>query len=306
MLPRPEREQPRRRSTARMPALESEFVQDAPPRSRLAEERLRTLYEAVSGAVLVWNAGWWLIEANMRQHADRSHYTPRQLSAALGSALTVKDEDGRSYRRERPAMVALRKRPASTRLRIASRGRTRDRWLQGTRSPAGAAGKPVGRDERVSTLRSRRLEPDHGSEASAESRSPPGAPLRHVGGDGHLAGGPIPAMLCSICGSIRDGCTAPRRRAVPSGELANPNGGGLADRPNVGSWARRRSGAMAVDLRTPHRPAVVRPIVQLPREARPERACWSTPIFASSDARARTFAMYYRKPRDPSPRRISS
>src|SRR5688572_12145681 len=69
-------------------------VQERTAALAASEARLRTLYEAVSGAVLVWNAAGELIEANEAAQQTFA-LTPAQMVGRRWEALwTVKDEDG--------------------------------------------------------------------------------------------------------------------------------------------------------------------------------------------------------------------
>src|SRR4051794_6492699 len=119
-------------------------VQERTAALAASEERLRTLYEAVSGAVLVWDAAGELVEAN--EAAQQTFgLTHAQMVGRRWEALwSVKDEDGAVVPiAERPAMVALRTGHPVRNFRIRiTRPTGADRWLQGNAIPLrGATGE---------------------------------------------------------------------------------------------------------------------------------------------------------------------
>jgi PAS domain S-box-containing protein len=279
-------------------------VQERTAALAASEERLRTLYEAVSGAVLVWDAAGELVEAN--EAAQQTFgLTHAQMVGRRWEALwSVKDEEGAIVPiAERPAMVALRTGHPVRNFRIRiTRPTGADRWLQGNAIPLrGATGETC---QVVTTCidvtERRRAEALTAAQKQVLELIATGAPLANVlEALVRLLEAQSPAMLCSILLLDPDGLHLRHGAAPNLPESYNRLIDGLAIGPSVGSCgtaAFRREAVIVSDTYTDPLWADYR---ELARE-HGLRACWSTPIFATSGRVLGTFAMYYRKPRDPS------
>jgi PAS domain S-box-containing protein len=279
-------------------------VQERTAALAASEERLRTLYEAISGTVVVWNADGELVEANdAALHtfgATREEMVGRRWEALW----SVTDENGANVPvPERPAMVALRTGHPVRNFRIrVTRPDGAERWLQGNAIPlrdaAGAISQVV--TTCIDVTARRRAEALTAAQKQVLELIATGAPLADVlDALVRLLEAQSPAMLCSILLLDADGLHL-RHGAAPNlpasyTQLVD----GVAIGPNVGSCgtaAYRREAVIVSDISTDPLWADYR---DLARE-HGLKACWSTPIFATSGRVLGTFAMYYREPRDPS------